>query len=102
MKVEADIFGYIGSVLLPITLIPQLYHTYKSKKVDDISYIFICLQILTCIFFFTYGIFLDATPLIIANSLVFLQLIVLMSFKIKYSKKNKIIKQKNKILVVEI
>jgi len=85
---KANIFGYMGSILLPITLLPQLYLTYKTKKVNDISYLFICLQIITCICFLTYGILLEEIPLIIANSVVLVQLLILLSFKKVFSNNN--------------
>ena len=33
----AEVFGYLGAAFLTFTLIPQLYHTVKTKKVQDIS-----------------------------------------------------------------
>ena len=80
-----NILGYCGAVCLVISLIPQLIHTYKLKKVDNISYLFICLQILTCVLFLIYGILLMEIPLILANSCVLIQLIILMFFKKIYT-----------------
>lgn len=80
----SEIFGYLGAFFLIITLIPQLYHTIKTKKVNDISFLFISLQIITCILFLIYGILIKETPLIISNSLVGIQIIVFLYLKIKY------------------
>ena len=82
----SDIYGYIGGVLLVITLIPQLYLTYKSKKIYDISYIFIFLQIITCLFFLIYGISLKEIPIILANSILFIQLLLFLLLKKMYTK----------------
>ena len=84
----SDIFGYIAAILLPITLLPQLYLTYKTKKVDDISYIFICLQIVTCFFFLAFSILGDVKPILMANMLVLVELFILSFFKIKYTNKD--------------
>ena len=83
---HSDIYGYIGGGLLVITLLPQLYLTYKSKKVDDISYIFIFLQIITCFFFLIYGIYLKEIPIILANSILFVQLMLFLLLKKMYNK----------------
>lgn len=83
-KDKKEIIGYIGALFLTITLIPQLWLTYKTKKVDDISFGFIGLQMLTCVFFLTYGILLNSTPLMLANSTVLTQLSVLAFLKVKY------------------
>lgn len=42
--------GYVGAVLLDITLLPQLYKPFKSKQTRDISIYFMFLQIITCVF----------------------------------------------------
>ena len=81
----AETFGYLGATCLTISLIPQLVHTIKTKRVSDISYGFISLQILTCILFLIYGIMLLEKPLIIANGVVFVQLLIFLGLKIKYN-----------------
>ena len=83
--IVAETFGYLGAACLTITLIPQLVHTIKTKKVSDISYGFITLQILTCILFLIYGIMLIEKPIIIANGTVFIQLFIFLYLKIKYN-----------------
>jgi len=80
-----ELIGYIGAGCLTITLIPQLHHTIKTKRVNDISYGFITLQITTCIFFLIYGILLKEKPLILANGIVLFQLIIFLCLKIKYN-----------------
>jgi MtN3 and saliva related transmembrane protein len=77
--------GYIGAVLLDITLLPQLYKTFKSKQTRDISIYFMFLQIITCILFLIYGILLNETPIMMANSILMLELLVLLYAKILYS-----------------
>jgi len=85
-----DILGYSAAFCLVITLLPQLYFTWKTKKAYDISYGFLCLQIITCLLFLSYGVFLEEIPLIIANSMVTTQSISLFIMKIVYSKNDKI------------
>lgn len=81
-----DILGYSAAVCLVITLLPQVHLTWKSKRADDISYGFLCLQLLTCFLFLSYGILLEELPLIIANSLVIIQSLMLFSFKCIFSR----------------
>jgi len=80
----SQIFGYIGCVLLVSTLLPQIYKNYKSKTMNDVSFIFIILQNLTCVAFLTYGCLLLEQPLIIANGIVQLQCLTLLGMKLKY------------------
>jgi len=81
----AETFGYCGAACLTLTLIPQISHTIKTKRVADISYGFISLQIVTCILFLIYGIMLVEKPIIIANGTVFVQLLFFLGLKIKYN-----------------
>ena len=81
----AEIIGYFGAGCLTITLIPQIIHTIKTKRVSDISYVFIFFQILTCILFLIYGIMIIEKPIIIANGVVFLQLLLFLGLKIKFN-----------------
>ena len=84
MTETSEIFGYLGMVFLTITLIPQLIRVFKTKKAADLSYIFLSINVLTCVFFLIYGILLSETPLIIANTIVILQTLTLIFLKNKY------------------
>ena len=83
---QSEVVGYIASCCLIITLLPQIYHTLKTRKVNDISYIFLMLQLLTCALFLIYGILINENPLIIANSLVGTQVIIMCILKKSFSK----------------
>jgi MtN3 and saliva related transmembrane protein len=80
-----DALGYVGMVFLTITLFPQLIKVYKTKKANDLSYIFLFMNFLTCICFFAYGIILGETPLIIANTVVLTQTGILAFLKFRYA-----------------
>ena len=82
-SILTDTFGYLAAVTLTITLLPQLYLTLKTKKVENLSMGFLLLQQLTCILFLVYGIMLNAVPLMVANSIVGTQ-----GINFNYSKKN--------------
>ena len=84
---KSDIVGYIGGVLLIVTLFPQIYHTYTTKKTDDLSLVFLIMEVVTCIFLFTYGILIEEKPLIITNSVVFFELLSILYAKLVFSRK---------------
>ena len=86
----SEIVGYIAAFFLVITLLPQVYFTYKLKNADSISLYFLFLQIVTCVLFLSYGILLKESPLIVANSLVLTQSFTLLGLKLLYSKSNRI------------
>ena len=91
----SEIVGYIAAFFLVITLLPQVYFTYKLKNADSISLYFLFLQIITCLLFFSYGILLNESPLIVANSIVLTQSVILFGLKLLYSKNNSVSVENN-------
>ena len=69
----------------------QLSRVLKTKKAEDLSYIFLSINVLTCVFFLIYGILLEETPLIIANTIVILQTLTLIFLKYKYHNNDTVI-----------
>ena len=65
-----DITGYIGTALLAVTLLPQVYKTFKNRKADDLSWIYLFLQISSNVLFIIYGFGLHSLPIIISNCMV--------------------------------
>ena len=65
-----DIVGYVGTGVLGITLMPQVYHTYKTKKVEDLSLPYILLQMTSNAIYIYYGHLIHALPIIVCNVLV--------------------------------
>ena len=51
MTDSKEVFGYLGMVFLTVTLIPQLIKVFRTKKAADLSYIFLSINVLTCVFF---------------------------------------------------
>jgi len=65
-----DIIGYIGTGLLAVTLVPQVYKTFKIRKANDLSWVYLVLQISSNILFIIYGFGLNSLPIIISNCTV--------------------------------
>lgn len=86
MDVNAkEIIGYTGGTLLNITFIPQIYRTYKTKQTEDISLLFMILQVITSILYVVYSFLLDEQPLIVSNIILFIELLSLLTGKILFS-----------------
>ena len=76
--------GYAGGVILSICLIPQIYTIYKTKKVDNISYLWQFLYILGISFHLYYGIFYNLAPIYIPTIIELFFVLVLLGLKIYY------------------
>ncbi len=56
-----EIVGWMGSILFAICALPQVIHTFKTKKVDDLNEFFIWLWFLGEVFTLWYIIIDDIT-----------------------------------------
>ena len=91
MNIIFHIFGYTGSGLLSILLIPQVYKTYKTKDVSSLSINWLYLNLITCLCWLVYGIgfvleksIIDGGIILIANSSVLTLNLILIIFHKKY------------------
>ena len=83
MNIEI-LIGYIGSGLITICLVPQVYTTYKTKTVEGLSISFLILQILSSICYVIYGLYEQTLPIIISNGATILFSIILIIFYCRY------------------
>ena len=78
------IIGLAAAAITTISLLPQLMKVWKTKSTKDISmetFLLFCGGVLL---WFIYGLLLNDLPMIIANSLGFVQGLIILFFKIKY------------------
>lgn len=80
-----QIIGYTGGTLLNITFLPQIYRTFKTKQTDDISLVFMILQVITCMLCVAYSFLLNEQPLIVSNIILLCELLTLLLGKILFS-----------------
>jgi MtN3 and saliva related transmembrane protein len=78
------VIGLVAALFTTISLFPQLIKVHKTKSTKDISTIMFALFGSGVLLWFIYGIFLSNLPIIIANSLAFIQALVILIFKLKY------------------
>jgi len=85
------ILGYIGSSIIGIMLIPQVYLTIKTNKTDDLSVIFLIMNMIAVVTMIPYSIYFQLYPVLIANSSVGICNSILLCYTIKnQNSKNKI------------
>lgn len=98
-----QIIGYTGGTLLNITFLPQIYRTFKTKQTDDISLVFMILQVITSMLYVVYSFLLDEQPLIVSNIILLCELLTLLVGKIMFSyvykKKNELNLQNNRLVL---
>jgi MtN3 and saliva related transmembrane protein len=80
--------GYGAGVLFASGFIPQIYKSYKTKDLDDISYGWQFIFTLGVILGIIYSIHNDLKPIYICSSIELCFMIILIGMKIIYGKKN--------------
>lgn len=81
--------GTIATILTVSSILPQLYKTYTIKQVGHLSLLQMSILYFGLICWLSYGISINNTTVIVANSIsVFLQT-VMIGMKLKYDKKIK-------------
>ena len=78
------IIGLTAAAFTTIALFPQLIKVWKTKSTKDISTGMFSLYCGGVFLWFVYGVYLDNSPIVIANSLAFVQGVVMLIFKAKY------------------
>jgi len=86
----SDIFGFIGAFFLIIRLIPLLREQIYEPSELNIS--FLTIEYLACIFLGISAILIKSIPFIIANTICFINLsiLLLIQFKIRNTQPNKL------------
>jgi MtN3 and saliva related transmembrane protein len=78
------IIGLIAAAFTTIALLPQLMKVWKTKSTKDISLGMFMLYGCGVFLWFIYGVYINDLPIILANSLAFVQALVILVFKAKY------------------
>jgi MtN3 and saliva related transmembrane protein len=78
------IIGLIAAVFTTVSLFPQLIKVWKTKSTKDISlgmFIIYCGGVLL---WFVYGVYRNDLAIILANSLAFIQGLIILMLKARY------------------
>jgi len=79
-----ELIGYFGSFLTSITFIPQVYKSWKSKSVGDLSTWMVLIVITSTLVWLAYGYLINSGPVLLANTIVLILTLVLLYFKMKF------------------
>lgn len=76
--------GYIAGTLTTISFVPQVARAWKMKETRDISLAMLILFAAGIFLWTLYGFWVGSPPIIAANVITFLLIIVLLALKVKY------------------
>ena len=84
---NVEIFGYFAAILTTLAFLPQLIKTLKTKKAEDVSLITLIMFLTGVLSWIIYGYKISSIPIIIANIITFILNLLILIFKITFSKK---------------
>lgn len=83
-----DFLGHLASVLSSITFLPQVFHTYKTKRVSDLNVWMIIIVFISSSLWLFYGYQKQLSPVVFCNSIIVVLSLLMIYFKFKYRKKD--------------
>jgi len=83
---NVDIFGYFAAILTTSAFLPQLIKTLKTKKADDVSLTTLIMFITGVMSWIIYGYKISSTPILIANLITLILNVLILIFKVYFSK----------------
>ena len=78
------IVGYIAGALTTISFVPQVMRAWKLKETRDLSLAMLILFAAGILLWTWYGIWTESLPIIVANVITFLLILVLLGLKFRY------------------
>ena len=81
-----EFFGYFAAVLTTLAFLPQLIKTLKTRKAEDVSLITLIMFLTGVLSWIFYGYKISSTPILIANIITFILNLLILIFKIAFSK----------------
>ena len=79
-----SLVGYSAAALGIIAFLPQVVKSLKTRKTKDVSFASFSIVAATNFLWTVYGILRNDVPLMIANSIIFISVLIILWAKIKY------------------
>ncbi|RXP45935.1 hypothetical protein EC396_14795 [Lutibacter sp. HS1-25] len=79
-----EIIGLIAAVLTTSSFVPQVYKTWKTKSVGNISLTMYIAMFLGILLWLVYGIHIHSISMILANSITAVLTLIMLIFKLRY------------------
>lgn len=84
-----DFIGYIAAFCTTVAFIPQALKVYKTKRTKDLSLGMFSIFSFGVFCWFLYGVHIEDTPVIVANTITFILAFYIFVIKLKNLKKDR-------------
>jgi len=83
---NVEFYGYFAALLTTLAFLPQLIKTLKTKKAEDVSLLTLIMFLTGVLSWIIYGYQISSTPILTANIITFILNLLILIFKIAFSK----------------
>lgn len=87
MEFNPELLGLVAGTLSCITFVPQIFKTWRSKSVKDISVTSFTIVVVSTLIWLVYGFLKNLPSVILTNVVVCLSAVIMLALKWNYSKK---------------
>ena len=77
-----EIIGFLAAILTTSAYLPQVYKIWKTKNTESVSLTMYLVMFIGIFLWLIYSLFIKSFPLIIANTVTLLIIIIILYFKI--------------------
>jgi len=81
-----ELIGYAAGILTLINMFPQVMKSYRTKSVEDVSFLMVLSYALSMVLWVTYAYFINSWPIMITNSIAFFMSAVQLVLMLKYKR----------------
>ena len=79
------LIGFLAGTLTTVSFVPQVLHTWKTKRCDDLSFGMLLSFGIGVALWLVYGILLSALPIIAANTVTLLLIGAIILMKLRFA-----------------
>ncbi|NTU58549.1 MAG: SemiSWEET transporter [Chlorobiaceae bacterium] len=84
MPTDTEYLGYAAGVLTTFAFLPQAYRMIRTRQARDISLTWVTAMTAGVFLWLCYGILKQSIPIMAANGITFLLLLIILVIKIRY------------------
>jgi MtN3 and saliva related transmembrane protein len=78
-----DALGYTAAVFATGSFVPQVFKTWRTRSAEDLSYAMLVTHIIGMLLWLAYGLMINATPIVVANTIAVLLDVALIALKMR-------------------
>jgi len=81
------IIGYVAGTCTTFAFLPQVFRTWKMGSCRELSWIMLLVFATGIFLWFVYGLYIDEMPVVLANGITLVLVMILVVMKIRFTKK---------------